>query len=56
MQFHRGRLFDHIHLRVANLEASKRFYRWPTTGTRTFSRLKAARVKPAADTLWVWAF
>ncbi len=26
MQFHRGRLFDHVHLRVANLEASKRFY------------------------------
>lgn len=26
MQFHRGRLFDHIHLRVADLEASKRFY------------------------------
>ena len=27
MQFHRGRLIDHIHLRVADLEASKRFYR-----------------------------
>jgi catechol 2,3-dioxygenase-like lactoylglutathione lyase family enzyme len=27
VQFHRGRLFDHIHLRVADLEASKRFYR-----------------------------
>ena len=26
MQFHRGRLIDHIHLRVADLEASKRFY------------------------------
>jgi len=26
MEFHRGRLFDHIHLRVADLEASKRFY------------------------------
>ena len=26
MQFHRGRLFDHVHLRVADLEASKRFY------------------------------
>jgi len=23
---HAGRLFDHIHLRVADLEASKRFY------------------------------
>lgn len=27
MQLHRGRLFDHIHLRVADLQASKRFYR-----------------------------
>jgi catechol 2,3-dioxygenase-like lactoylglutathione lyase family enzyme len=27
MQFHRGRLLDHVHLRVADLETSKRFYR-----------------------------
>ena len=27
MQFHLGRLIDHVHLRVSNLEASKRFYR-----------------------------
>jgi catechol 2,3-dioxygenase-like lactoylglutathione lyase family enzyme len=27
MEFHRGRLFDHLHLRVKDLEASKRFYR-----------------------------
>jgi catechol 2,3-dioxygenase-like lactoylglutathione lyase family enzyme len=27
MEFHRGRLFDHVHLRVKDLEASKRFYR-----------------------------
>ena len=27
MQFHTGRLIDHVHLRVADLEASKRFYR-----------------------------
>jgi catechol 2,3-dioxygenase-like lactoylglutathione lyase family enzyme len=27
MQFHRGRLFDHLHLRVSDVEASKRFYR-----------------------------
>ncbi|MCE9686546.1 VOC family protein [Shewanella sp. AS16] len=26
MKFHRGRLIDHIHLRVADLAASKRFY------------------------------
>jgi catechol 2,3-dioxygenase-like lactoylglutathione lyase family enzyme len=27
MQFHRGRLLDHVHLRVADVGASKRFYR-----------------------------
>ena len=27
MEFHRGRLLDHVHLRVSDLEASKRFYR-----------------------------
>ncbi|MFA5496175.1 MAG: VOC family protein [Porticoccaceae bacterium] len=27
MQLHRGRLFDHVHLRVKNVELSKRFYR-----------------------------
>lgn len=26
MEFYRGRLFDHVHLVVANLEASRRFY------------------------------
>jgi catechol 2,3-dioxygenase-like lactoylglutathione lyase family enzyme len=26
MQFHRGRLFDHLHLRAADLKASRRFY------------------------------
>jgi catechol 2,3-dioxygenase-like lactoylglutathione lyase family enzyme len=27
MQFHVGRLIDHVHLRVSDLDASKRFYR-----------------------------
>ena len=27
MQFHKGRLFDHVHLRTADLAASERFYR-----------------------------
>jgi catechol 2,3-dioxygenase-like lactoylglutathione lyase family enzyme len=27
MTLHRGRLLDHVHLRVADLNASKRFYR-----------------------------
>ena len=27
MEFHLGRLFDHVHLRAHDLEASKRFYR-----------------------------
>ena len=27
MEFHLGRLIDHVHIRVADLEVSKRFYR-----------------------------
>jgi catechol 2,3-dioxygenase-like lactoylglutathione lyase family enzyme len=27
VEFHQGRLIDHVHLRVRDLEASKRFYR-----------------------------
>ncbi|MBD0290874.1 MAG: VOC family protein [Thermoleophilia bacterium] len=27
MRLHQGRLLDHVHLRVADLEASRRFYR-----------------------------
>ncbi len=27
MRYHQGRLLDHVHLRVADVEASKRFYR-----------------------------
>lgn len=27
MQFHRGRLIDHLHLRVSDLEKSRNFYR-----------------------------
>lgn len=27
VEFHRGRLLDHVHLRVSDLEVSKRFYR-----------------------------
>jgi catechol 2,3-dioxygenase-like lactoylglutathione lyase family enzyme len=27
MEFHLGRLIDHVHLRVADVEASERFYR-----------------------------
>jgi catechol 2,3-dioxygenase-like lactoylglutathione lyase family enzyme len=27
MEFHFGRLIDHVHLRVSDLDASKRFYR-----------------------------
>jgi catechol 2,3-dioxygenase-like lactoylglutathione lyase family enzyme len=27
MQFQRGRLIDHVHLRVSDVDASKRFYR-----------------------------
>jgi catechol 2,3-dioxygenase-like lactoylglutathione lyase family enzyme len=53
MQFHVGRLIDHIHLRVADLDASKRFYR------AVFATLGKSEVYVegethfSADELWV---
>jgi catechol 2,3-dioxygenase-like lactoylglutathione lyase family enzyme len=53
MQLHRGRLIDHVHLRVADLEASKRFY------TAVFASLGLPEVLHEgpgffyADELWV---
>ena len=40
MQFHRGRLVDHVHLRVADLDAAKRFYR---TVLESLGRAKGIR-------------
>ncbi|MGH8179222.1 MAG: VOC family protein, partial [Steroidobacter sp.] len=46
MEFFRGRLIDHIHLRVRDLDASKRFYRAALEALR-----KADGIRESADHL-----
>ena len=52
MRFHVGRLIDHVHLRVADLEASRRFYR---AALRAIGRDFTGESPDhfAADELWV---
>ena len=53
MELHVGRLIDHVHLRVADLEASKRFY---TAVLRALNLSHALREGPgffASDELYV---
>jgi catechol 2,3-dioxygenase-like lactoylglutathione lyase family enzyme len=53
MQFHQGRLIDHIHLRAADLEASKRFYK---AVLAALGRTDTVREGPNyfnADELWI---
>jgi catechol 2,3-dioxygenase-like lactoylglutathione lyase family enzyme len=56
VQFHQGRLLDHVHVRVADLEASKRFYRAVLAamgrevtreGENAFSAVTALRALPS---------
>ena len=52
MEFHVGRLIDHVHLRVSDLEASRRFYRAVLEAVgRAFSSESPDHF--AADELWV---
>lgn len=52
MQHHQGRLIDHIHLRVSDLEASRRFYRAVLQAIgRTFTSESPEHF--ACDELWV---
>jgi catechol 2,3-dioxygenase-like lactoylglutathione lyase family enzyme len=53
MQFHRGRLFDHVHLRVADVDASKRFYRAVLTALGTPDALIEGKGFFYADELYV---
>ena len=52
-QFHVGRLIDHVHLRVADLEASKRFYRAVFAALGRAEVLHEAPGHLSADELWV---
>jgi len=53
MELHRGRLIDHVHLRVRDLDAAKRFYRAVLT---VLGRADAIFESPGhmnADELWI---
>jgi catechol 2,3-dioxygenase-like lactoylglutathione lyase family enzyme len=53
MQFHRGRLVDHVHLRVGDLAASKRFYRAVLEAIGRGDAIQEAEDHFAADELWI---
>lgn len=53
MQFHRGRLVDHIHLRTRNLEASKRFYRAVLAAVGRADAINEGDTYFSADELWI---
>ncbi|MGC3982903.1 MAG: VOC family protein [Steroidobacteraceae bacterium] len=53
MQFHVGRLIDHIHLRVADLDASKRFYRAVLAVLGKSNSYSEGETHFSADELWV---
>jgi catechol 2,3-dioxygenase-like lactoylglutathione lyase family enzyme len=53
MEFHRGRLVDHIHLRVRDLAASKRFYRAVLESLGKGESIRESDKHFSADELWI---
>jgi len=53
MEFHRGRLIDHVHLRVADLAASKRFYTAVLAALGRQDAIAEGADYFSADELWV---
>lgn len=53
MQLHLGRLIDHIHLRVADLDASKRFYRAVLGVLDRGGAIDESADHFSADELWI---
>jgi catechol 2,3-dioxygenase-like lactoylglutathione lyase family enzyme len=53
MEFHRGRLIDHVHLRAADLDASKRFYRAVLRSLGKEGAIREADGYFSADELWI---
>lgn len=53
MEFHRGRLFDHIHLRTSDLEKSRNFYQAIFTAMGLSDVLVEGDGFFYADELWV---
>jgi catechol 2,3-dioxygenase-like lactoylglutathione lyase family enzyme len=53
MELHRGRLIDHVHLRVSNLDASKRFYRAVLEVLGKGQGIRESDHYFSADELWI---
>ncbi len=53
MEFHRGRLIDHVHLRAHDLEASKRFYRAVLQALGKGHTIRESDDHFSADELWI---
>jgi catechol 2,3-dioxygenase-like lactoylglutathione lyase family enzyme len=53
MELHRGRLIDHVHLRVRDLQASKRFYRAALTAVGLADAIQESDHHFSADELWI---
>lgn len=53
MRYHLGRLIDHVHLRVSDLEASKRFYRAILEALDLYSVIEEGPDYLSADELWI---
>jgi catechol 2,3-dioxygenase-like lactoylglutathione lyase family enzyme len=53
MEFFRGRLIDHIHLRARDLDASKRFYRAALEALGKANGIRESDAYFSADELWI---
>jgi len=53
MEFHRGRLIDHVHLRVSDLGASKKFYRAVLQAIGKDHAIREGEQFFSADELWI---
>ena len=53
MHYHLGRLIDHVHLRVRDLGASKRFYRSILAALGKDSAIRESEDYFSADELWI---
>jgi catechol 2,3-dioxygenase-like lactoylglutathione lyase family enzyme len=53
MEFFRGRLIDHIHLRARDLDASKRFYRAALAALGKAQGIRESDTHFSADELWI---
>jgi len=53
MQFHQGRLIDHIGLRARDFEATKRFYRAVLTAIGRADAIRETGAYFSADELWI---